>query len=247
MRTIPEFEGETPRGLWLSLSGTITDETSQPPDIFHLGQELVMVVRVNVCGVKHTHKKDDLIRQHIVTVEEAHLVNYPVLRDARVATDAERIRLSGADRLPFYPPADEAELVDPYDGAEPDLDRLALPAGSGERVDPEPPAEILDVDPDTGEILARTPIVPLTPKQRGALLMLARHAAPPIPVRQSNKTECSVASHMAGLCSIYWQHVANLVEKGYATLDVDRVEITEAGALRAVDELRIGQQERADG
>ena len=255
MRHLPEFEGEQPRALWTSISGTITDESSQPPDVFHIGEQFVMVVNAEIIGVKHSRKSDDhknrvLTRQHIVSVTEAHLVDNDVLRDARIATDERRIALSGEGRLDFTAPdpEPEVEVENPYDGAAPDLEMLALGAGDGERIEPDVD-EILDVDPETGEIIGRVAVIPLTAKQRGALVMLAMHesAEPPRRVRQSNKTECSVAAHMSstGVCTIYWQHVANLVEKGYAEIGysqidgagADFVTITDAGAARALLEI----------
>lgn len=251
MNHLPKFEGETPRGVWLSLSGTITDETSQPPEPFHLGDELVFVVRAEVVGVKHARKADGkdaprvLIRQHIVSALEAHLVDYEILRDARIRTDEHRIELSGAFRLPLEPDPPTDPEPNPYTDAPPDYELLALGAGTGERVDPDVPDDVIDIDPDTGEIIARAP-VPLTPKQLEALLFLDRHEEAGRRVRESNGTECLVATHLTEQsCRLYWQHVRALTEKGYATAtDVDPhaeqvgllIVLTPAGIQRAATE-----------
>jgi len=71
-RQLPLFEGRQPRGLMLSLSGTITEPGSQPVGPLSLGDEVYLLAVGRVVKVGHRYDRDgNLVRHHVVTVSEA--------------------------------------------------------------------------------------------------------------------------------------------------------------------------------
>jgi hypothetical protein len=89
---LPPFEGRTPDGIKLTVTGSIKNAEEQPPRAMRMGETGILVVRYIVRDVNHSEKEDGTVtRQHRIKIVEAHDWDSPEAKDM-----VDRITAGGA-------------------------------------------------------------------------------------------------------------------------------------------------------